>query len=425
MLFKLKANKNFFIISSIIFFSMLLRTVWILKVPTIPVSDFMQYYKGAVSLLEGNGYRIYGHISAYEPVGYSLFLYLIFFFFGCSYFVAKLWNLILSFLTLILIYKISKKYIGKFSYISTLLYGILPISIVYTSVISTEIIFTFLYVVLIYLVLTKKQNLVNIIILGVLLGILTLIKPYMLIYAGLLFFMDFINFKSILPCIKNFLIITVVLLVTISPWIIRNYFVFHKFIPVSTNGGYNLYVNNNDYAVGAWRDPKKIKGSIIEKYRDKNDIFWNEVKVDEEGKKAALNWIMHNPSSFLKLGVKKVKNTFFTSDSGFWSTDYLATGGKFEYRWLLSLIDKKVQCFMLIFMFIYFIVFLFELGKKAFKNLKLHAFIILNILFFLTITFVFEGQPRYLFPLWPIFILAISYAIKFIYEFLKNNICKK
>ncbi|WP_026884354.1 ArnT family glycosyltransferase [Clostridium akagii] len=413
MITKLKRNMSFYIITIITLLALILRLFWILNVPTVPVSDFLQYHRGALSLIDGMGYRVYGHISAYEPVGYSLFLALIYSIFGTSFWVAKIGNLILSCTCLIFIYLIANKSFNKkTACVCALIYGILPLEIIYTSVISTEIIFTTLYVVLLYLMLKRDNTKYNNIILGILLGILTLIKPYMMIYQCLIFLFDIIRLRSFKKPLVNFLIITGVLLLTISPWTIRNYMVFHKFIPVSTNGGYNLYVNNNPNAIGSWKNPLKIHGSLILKYKDKNDDFWDEVKVDEEGKKAALSWIKNNPNAFIKLGFKKVKNTFLTSDSGFWSTDYLSTGGKSQYKNFLQLINKKIHFFTLIIMFVYFSLLIAKIFYKKINNSPIHIMIILNILFFLAVTFMFEGQPRYLFPLWPIFIFAGVYTIK-------------
>ncbi len=408
-----KINKNFYVIAVIALISLILRLVWILKVPTVPVSDFLQYHNGALSIINGTGYRIYGHISSYEPVGYSLFLAFIYSIFGSSFWVAKIANVIISCIGVIFIYLITKKcFTKKYAYICALIYGILPLNIIYTSVISTEIIFTTLYLLLLLLIIKKESIKYSNIILGILLGILTLIKPYMMIYQCTIFLMDVINLHDFKKSVQSFIIITAVLLFTISPWTIRNYIIFHKIIPVSTNGGYNLYINNNPDAIGSWRNPLKIHGSIILKYKNKNDNFWNEVKVDEEGKIAAYKWIKNNPVQFITLGFKKVKNTFLTSDSGFWSTDYLSTPGNSPYKKPLALVNKKLHFFTLIMMFLYFIIIGAKTLCKTIKNYIIHIMIIINILFFLAITFVFEGQPRYLFPLWPIFIIAIVYTLK-------------
>lgn len=413
MITKCEKYKNLWILVLIILLALILRLLWISNVPTVPVSDFLQYHKAAISLISGRGYRIYGHISAYEPVGYSLFLGFIYSIFGSSFWVAKMANVILGCISLIFIYLIAKKSIDKkAAYACTLIYGILPLAIIYTSVISTEIIFTTLYIILLYIIQHRERSKYNNIILGILLGVLTLIKPYMMIYQSVIFFIDIVGLRSFKKTVVNFIIITGVLILTISPWTIRNYIVFHKLIPVSTNGGYNLYINNNPEAIGAWRNPEKIKGSIILKYKNKSDNFWDEIKVDEDGKKAALIWIKNNPSSFITLGFKKVKNTFLTSDSGFWSTDYLSTGAKSRYKNGLEFINKRLHFFTVITIFVYFAILVANRLCKKYQHSMIHITIILNILFFLTITFVFEGQPRYLFPLWPLFIIAEVYTFK-------------
>lgn len=420
-------SKNYIPLIFIMLLSLTLRLIWIKYVPTVPVSDFLQYYNGAVSMVQGNGYRNYGHISAYEPVGYSLFLTTLYFFFGTSIIVGKFANLALSLIGLVFIYLIVKRCFNeKLAYICALLYAILPLNILYTSVLSTEIIFTTLFIILNYLILRKDEITYSNILIGVLLGVLTLIKPYMLIYQMCIFLLEIIKFKSLKLPLKNLLLITGILIVTISPWTIRNYFVFHKLIPVSTNGGYNLYINNNPDAIGAWRDPSEIHGSIILKYKDKNDNFWDEVKVDEEGKKYAFQWIIHNPLSFAKLGTTKVKNTFFTSDSGFWSTSFLANNKTFQYTNLLRKFNSRIQFFTIIIMSIYFITIVLKILLKKLRNTYIHQIITINILFFLAITFIFEGQPRYLFPLWPIFIIASVYTLNnLINERFKNLWIKK
>ncbi|HEU4754659.1 MAG TPA: glycosyltransferase family 39 protein, partial [Armatimonadota bacterium] len=42
------------------------------------------------------------------------------------------------------------------------------------------------------------------------------------------------------------------LLVTIGPWTLRNYRLFHRLVPVTTNGAVNLYLGNNPQATGGY-----------------------------------------------------------------------------------------------------------------------------------------------------------------------------
>ncbi len=415
---------NFIPLTSIMLLALTLRILWVVKVPTVPVSDFLQYYKGAVSIVNGTGYRVYGHISAYEPVGYSLFLAAIFFFFGSFYIVAKVANILLALIGILFLFLIVKKYLKlSFAYICTFLFAILPINIAYTSVISTEIIFTTLFIISIYVILNKHDIKYSNIIIGILLGILSLIKPYMLVYSCCILLYEVIKYRALKVPIKNFVIITFCLVITICPWTIRNYFVFHKIIPISTNGGYNLYVNNNPQATGAWMNPRKIKNSIITKYSDKNDKFWNEVKVDEAGKKYAFKWIIDNPIAFIHLGEKKLKNTFFTPDSGYWATGFLANNEHFSYGAFLTALNSNVLFYTNFFILIYLIICIFELFKKKIK--EIHILSIVTFCFYFVIIFVFEGQPRYLFPLWSIYTFCILYTIQTLFFYISSKFLLK
>ncbi len=414
MIKKLNKQKiNLFILIAVLSIGIILRAMWIIYVPTVPISDFLLYHEGAKSIISGKGFQIYGHLSSYEPIGYPAFLALLYSIFGSKIIVGKIANLFLSIIGLIFFYLIIEKAFGnkKISYACLLIYVFLPLNIVYTSVLSTEITFTTLYLILIFLIFKKNREKHHNIIIGVLLGILSLIKPFMMIYGFVIFILDLFQQKKLMEPLKNLLIITIFMALTISPWTIRNYFLFNKLIPTSTNGGYNLYVNNNPYATGAWQDPFKIPNSGILKYKDKNDEFWDEVKVNEEGKKLAFNWIKNNPIDFYHVGLKKLKNVFLTADCGCWATDNLENNERFKHGKLLNSINTKIHFTMVRGMIAYFILILFQLCFKKVENLYIHLVIMLNILFQVSINFVFEGQPRYLFPLWPFLITGCVYFI--------------
>lgn len=424
MLSKLyKKHTEVFIIALILILGIILRIMWISLVPTVPVSDFLVYHQGAISIITGKGYRMYGYLSAFEPIGYSAFLALIYFIFGSALIVGKTANIVLSVIGMIFLYLIVKKGFNnkKIAYICIFLYSILPLNIIYSSVISTEILFTTMFLILMYMTINSSNKKYSSAIMGILLGVLSLIKPYMMIYQFAILVFDFIASRSIKKPLKKFLVITFFMALTISPWTIRNYLVFHKVIPISTNGGYNLYVNNNPYATGSWQNPFNIPDSPLLKYKNPNDKFWNEVKVDEDGKKYAFQWIKSNPLQFCKIGFIKLKNVFLVPDTGHWSTVKLENNQAFKYDNLLAFINTKIHYFTIIVMYVYFILLVVNLILKRTKDLKLHLIIIMNVLFYVAITFVFEGQSRYLFPLWPLLICGVVYTFEDIFSLFYNR----
>ena len=403
-------NKLFFLT---ILIGICIRALWIMVVPTVPISDFLLYQEGAISMVLGKGFRIYGgYLTAYEPIGYPAFIALLYKIFGINIMVAKLANLFMATASLILVYFITKKAFDnkKTAIFAMLLVAILPLNISYTSVLSTEIIFTVFFLFVFYMMLLPDKKIMTYVFLGIILGILSLIKPYMMVFQLVILAIEVLDTRKLKKPLVNLLIITTFMVLTIAPWTIRNYLVFNKVIPISTNGGYNLYVNNNDYATGGWQDPFKIYNSPLAKYKHSNDDFWDEVKVDEEGKKLAFAWIKSNPSKFVKVGFKKLNRMFVLSDKGFWATNHLPNLKPFKYRDLLESVNRIIHYVTAFFILLYFAILLTKLIKRR-PIRTIHIIIILNFAFYFAITFVFEGQSRYLFPLWPVFMIIIIYVL--------------
>lgn len=412
-------NALFFIILSLGIF---LRILWIINVPTMPVSDFNLYYQAAESIANGTGFRVYGYLSAYEPIGYPAFLALVFKIFGSNILTGKIANIFLAAISLIFTYLITKTALGKknIALWAMFLLAVLPLHILYTSTLCTEIIFTAVFMAVTFLITLQNKNRPIYILLGILLGILSLIKPYMMVYQFAFFTLELIEIKNIKKCIKNLLVISIFMALIICPWAIRNYTVFNKIIPVSTNGGYNLYVNNNPAANGSWQDPFKIPSSPLLVYKHSEDKFWDEVKVDEIGKKYAYNWIIHNPLNFCKIGFMKLSNVFIKYDNGYWSVNKLENNKTFKYTAILSNINKNIHKFTFFILCMFLITSFYDLiVKKYIEHLPL--IIIMNLSFYILITFVFEGQPRYLFPLWPLFIISFCYLLLRLLNIIKHS----
>jgi len=62
-----------------------------------PLGDSVWYEQAGYNIAEGEGYTIAGKPTAFWPAGYPIFLGVVYFIFGHSLFVARLWTVILSF----------------------------------------------------------------------------------------------------------------------------------------------------------------------------------------------------------------------------------------------------------------------------------------------------------------------------------------
>jgi len=396
---------------AVLFGGLLARLLWVSLVETLPMSDFLLYHESALSLANGQGYRIYGYISAFEPVGYPAFLALLYYVFTPGIIVPKLANILLSCLTMIMTYVIAKRaFSEKVALIAMLIMALIPRNISFTSVLSTEITFTALFAALNLLVFLRPEGMRAAALRGVLTGVLALIKPYMLVYQFVMFAMDYIHTGKLIPSLKSFSVTTALMILLISPWTIRNYILFDAVIPVSTNGGINLFTNNNDYATGGWQDPFKIPGSPLLEYKHGNDGFWDEVAVDRLGKKLAFQWIINHPGDFIRVGFIKMYRTFIMCNDVEWAIYAIEGGGEFKHIKLLNDIAGTVHYILLTLIAFYFVFLL----RHAVRNRKvdyIHLIILLNIAFYMAIVFVFEGQPRYSFPLVPLYSIMASWAL--------------
>jgi len=96
----------------------------------------------------------------------------------------------------------------------------------------------------------------------------------------------------------------------VSPWIVRNYVTLHRFIPASTNGGFNFWRGHDEYTTGSSWSPG---GHSIWT----TDSMWSEIepvnKVDSNVEftadayhyKKAKEWIASNPTLDLERTLRK------------------------------------------------------------------------------------------------------------------------
>ncbi len=95
-----------------------------------------------------------------------------------------------------------------------------------------------------------------------------------------------------------------VLLAVLSPWWIRNYYVFGEFIPFSTGGGQSLFEGNSENATGGPAIPETVG------VRMKGIDGLGELERDALLGGEARMWIKANPGAFAKLAAAKFGRTW-------------------------------------------------------------------------------------------------------------------
>ena len=101
----------------VIFLGIVIRFAWIFYMKTYPETDFMWYHVKGVELSCNMGflngiYPFYtgkiGCPTAFRPIGYPLTLAILYSIFGTNFLVAKIFNILLSTLSMISLYKLCK-----------------------------------------------------------------------------------------------------------------------------------------------------------------------------------------------------------------------------------------------------------------------------------------------------------------------------
>ncbi len=211
--------------------------------------DSIEHHLIAQNLAEGNGYSMYGHSTAYRAPFLTYFMALCYWIFGVNFAVVRIGIILMSLFLIWTIYLLGKELFNHFVGIwAALIAAIYPHFIFYNSRIFTEtpfILFSLL-ALLFFVKFCKADSLKNLFLTALFLALAILTRPvgFVLLFLILLF----ILFKQRRWMnIKNAGVLLVTVIIFISPWIVRNYTVFKRFVPVTTQGAVVVWVGNNHY----------------------------------------------------------------------------------------------------------------------------------------------------------------------------------
>lgn len=308
-------------LASALLAALAIRLIWVLLVRPEPVSDFNWYVRSATAIAEGRGYvASTGVPTAFWPVGYPLFLGLLFKVFGAQVIVAELANVVLAAGTIALFYPLAVSLTGGtlVARLATLFLLAWPNQIAYTSLASDSLLFEFLLCAVL-LVLQKNNGLAALALAGVLTGLAALVRPYGILLPVLFVAVRFYR----QPSLRTLKLLTVVYAaagLTLVPWTVRNYQVFGAFVFVSTNGGATLLNGNNPESSGTFM-------------QDERTAQWEYQTIDDEygrdktARAAAVQYMLGNPARTLLMVPVKLLYEFGEDADGLrWNIKGLRVG---------------------------------------------------------------------------------------------------
>jgi hypothetical protein len=394
------------------------RFCWILVFHSNPVSDFAFYFRSAACIVRGYGYITdHGFATAYFPIGYPFFLAMLFRAFGITATIAQTANLVLSLVSLWLAYLIARdifrsEIAGR---LSLLLLALYPNNIAYTSLLATEILHLFLLLLGVWLLLPliQRKEAVRtwrLLIVGLVFGFATLVKVQTLMLpAALLILFPRSSWKmgSLFDRLKGIVIVYFAMVLSLSPWVIRNYRLFSDIV-LTNNGGLNLYIGNGPEADGTYVEIPWL--GVVNSTSD-------EYRVNKTAGQEAIDYAKAHPWRTLALMPRKLVALFDNGDGMYWN--HISAGNEPESAGhFLSLLDQVNP----IYESVTYVLFAASLLFGCWKRLRLgkgNGWPLLGIVvvfYFIGIYLVYYGAARYNFPIIPWMMMYAAALLSSVFE---------
>ena len=285
------------------------RTGWVLAIHAKPISDYLFYFRSATALVHGHGFAIFGHPTAFFPIGYPAFLAPFLALGGGSITVARGSGILLGIVSAGLAFLLGDRMGGRNAgLIAGFAFALAPDFIVYSGLLASEnLMIPLLLGVCLLLAsvapagLTRRRAVWA----GVIIGAATLVRPAGAVVLPV--FLVYLWARGGRRGLVNGLVIVAAAIVIVTPWVIRNAVVVGE-PTVSTNGGYTLQMGLDARATGGplmkGGNPPWPIGSAAQ-----------EVASDRQGRDAALDYVTGHPWQAIALIPEKAYYLFRWTDA--------------------------------------------------------------------------------------------------------------
>ncbi|HLH60603.1 MAG TPA: glycosyltransferase family 39 protein [Ktedonobacteraceae bacterium] len=277
-----------------------------------PLHDSLFYQTIGLNLLREHCFCLESHISTvYRAPLWPFIIAGISIIFGPGDYVARIFLSIVGSGTCMLVYLFARDLFGmRIGIVAGIIAAIYPELYIYDGWLYTESLYIFLLFALCYTLYriqrAPQQTKGLWIVAGILLGLLSLTRPNGLAVIGLVILWTLIMIRikvvSWRPAARGVMITTVIALVLIAPWTVRNYRDSHAFIPVATGdgtvllGAYNNAIVTTPGYLGSWINPLKSAPEVTKPFPLYTCTPTCEVAREATYKKAAIQWIESHTS---------------------------------------------------------------------------------------------------------------------------------
>lgn len=292
-----------------------LRLGWVLWTQPVPpiLSDPEYYDATARSLARGDGYSVLvapegflpgGVPTAFWPPGYSFFLAPIYRVFGESLLAAEVANVVLGSLTVVLVYLIGLRLLGRGpALLAAGAAAVQPSLVIWTPVLFPDALSTFLFaaacVLVIYAVEDGRISLRRAVVIGAVVGVGALVRGQVVVLLAAAALWWWLSGVRPGVALRAGVVSLVAAAAVVLPWTVRNVIQFDSFVLLSTNLGYNLRIGHAPYSLGHYMDPTDLWEAAGHR--------WDERLYNETGADRAVDYALSHPERELELSWQKVR----------------------------------------------------------------------------------------------------------------------
>lgn len=301
--------------------ALILRVIYLLLYSDLAVWDQLTvdnnyHHHWAVSISQGN---VPGDTTYFRAPFYVFCLAGLYSLLGTSLWVARIFGLVIGLASILMTYLIAVRVFDRrVGLLAALIHTLYPICIYFEMELLLDPLFTLLIQLTVhrFLVWWDSRSPRDILLTGLLLGLAAITRPTALIVAPLLIIAIFAFLPRRLAAIRQSAALLLGMLLLIAPITIRNIVVAGDPVLIASQGGINLYIGNNDAADGVSANLPEPMGhnwrisqiTHIAESDEGRRLRPGEVSSYWTGR--AVDWILHNPGSFLYSYARKIHHQF-------------------------------------------------------------------------------------------------------------------
>ncbi len=294
-------------IASVCLLALAARLVGIYFFQEEPRGDTLWYHQTAIGLLDTGRYVNASDqaLTAFRMPGYTLVLAGLYFVVGPSFVAGAVLNALLGVVNTLLVYCLARYFLSHRMALScALLYALWPsMLVIYTPKLFVEVTHT-LFILLAMIrcvILFRDVSLRNVLIFSLVVGLSLYFRPTLAFLPGIIILACILNRSGAARTAGLTASSVAVVLVALSPWVLRNLLVFNELVWLGTFGAYNLAVQAMEptgYASSiAHYPPNASRDLPYVRY----EFYWH-----EHGLSMWLDYVRHNFTEWLALRWKVV-----------------------------------------------------------------------------------------------------------------------